>query len=109
MSGRVFAQGGNADETPAGAETAAGLYSEDPVNPAQKTKINKDIGPILNSGKFDPSQPQQKDDFDNYYKTYALPRWTQLSTLNNLRDYHKELFSNLSRPKAARCMIALIN
>jgi hypothetical protein len=100
ISGRVFAQGGNADESPAGAGVAAGLYAEDPVDQSQKNKINKDIGPILNAGKFDPSQAQQKDDFDTYYKTYALPRWTQLSTLNNLRDYHKELLSNLSRAKS---------
>ncbi|MGA2798249.1 MAG: hypothetical protein ABSE63_11765 [Thermoguttaceae bacterium] len=99
MSGRVFAQGGNADESPAGAGVAAGLYAEDPVDQTQKNKI-RDIGPTLNSGKFDPNQPQQKEDFDNYYKTYALPRWTQLSTLNSLRVYHQELFSNLSRAKS---------
>ena len=98
MSGRVLAQGGNADDNPAGAGVAAGLYAEDPVDQTQKNKINKDIGPILNSGKF--ADAQQKTDFDNYYKTYALARWTQLSTLNNLRDYHKELFSNLSRAKS---------
>jgi predicted DNA-binding ArsR family transcriptional regulator len=98
MSGRVLAQGGNADDNPAGAGVATGLYAEDPVDLTQKTKINKDIGPILNSGKF--ADAQQKTDFDNYYKTYALARWTQLSTLNNLRDYHKELFSNLSRAKS---------
>ena len=97
MSGSVFAQGGNADENPAGAGVAAGLYGEDPVDQTQKNKI-KDIGPTLNTGKFD--NDQQKNDFDTYYKTYALPRWTQLSTLNNLRDYHKELFSNLSRAKS---------
>jgi hypothetical protein len=100
VSGRVFAQPDNADESPAGAGTAAGLYVEDHVDPTQQNKINKDIGPILNSGKFDPSQSQQKDDFDTYYKTYALPRWTQLSTLNKLRDYHKDLFSNLNRAKS---------
>ena len=98
MSGHVFAQGGNADESPAGAGAAAGLYAEDPVDQTQKNKINRDIGPILNSGKF--ANNQQKTDFDTYYNTYALPRWTQLSTLNNLRDYHKELFSNLSRAKS---------
>ena len=106
MSGRVFAQGGNADENPAGAGVAAGLYAEDPVNQNQQNKI-RDIGPTLNSGKF--ANNQQKTDFDNYYNTYALPRWTQLSTLNKLRDYHKELFSNLSEPKAARCTITLTN
>ena len=70
--------------------------------------MNKDIGPILNSGKFDPSQPQQKDDFDTYYKTYALPRWTQLSTLNNLREYHKDLMSNLARAKSGEVHDRLI-
>jgi hypothetical protein len=97
MSGRVFAQGGNADESPAGAGVAAGLYAEDHVDPTQQNKI-RDIGPTLNSGKF--ADSQQKTDFDTYYNTYALPRWTQLSNLNKLRDYHKELFSNLSRAKS---------
>ena len=97
MSSRIFAQGGNADENPAGAGVAAGIYGEDHVDQNQQNKI-RDIGPTLNSGKF--ADNQQKTDFDTYYNTYALPRWTQLNTLNKLRDYHKELFSNLSRAKS---------
>jgi predicted DNA-binding ArsR family transcriptional regulator len=101
MSGRVLAQPGNADENPAGAGVAVGLYGEDPVDQTQKTKMNKDIGPMLNpSGNL--ADKQQQDEFDTYYKTYALPRWTQLSTLSNLRGYHQELFSNLARAKSGQ-------
>jgi hypothetical protein len=96
MSVYVLAQPGNTDETPA--REGAGLYAEDQVDQTQKSRINRDIGPILNSGKFENNQ--QKTDFEKYYNTYALPRWTQLSTLNNLREYHRDLFSNLARAKS---------
>ncbi len=97
MSGHVFAQGGNTDENPAEAGVAAGLYAEDPVNQSQKNKI-RDIGPILRTGRFD--NGQQKDDFDTYYNTYALARWTQLENLKNLRDFHKDLLINLVQSKS---------
>jgi hypothetical protein len=94
-SDRLLAQPENTDETPAGAEAAKGLYLEDQVTAAQKKNLNNIIT-ILREGKFD----GKKNDFETYYKTYALARWTQLSTLNNLRDFHKELFSNLKQAKS---------
>ncbi|MGD0516990.1 MAG: hypothetical protein ABSA26_05585 [Thermoguttaceae bacterium] len=99
ISGRVFAQAGNADENAAGAGDSSGSYVEDKVDPAQKKNINN-IGAILRSvsGKF--ADDQQKKDFDTYYKTYALARWSQPSTINNLRDYHKDLINNLTQAKS---------
>ena len=99
MFGRVIAQDGNTEETPAGTEAAAGLYAKDPVDQTQKNKI-RDIGPTLNSGKFE--NDQQKTDFDTYYRTYALPRWTWPENLGNLKSYHQELFSNLTRAKSGQ-------
>ncbi len=95
LSGRVFAQAGGADENPAGAEAGAGLFLEDKVNTAQKKNANIILS-ILRDGKFD----GKKNDFDTYYKTYALARWTQLGTLNSLRDYHKDLINNLKQAKS---------
>jgi hypothetical protein len=97
MSGRVFAQAGNADENAAGAGASSGSYAEDTVDPAQKKNINN-IGAILRLGKF--ADDQQKKDFDAYYKTYALARWTQPSDIKNLRDYHQALMINLVQAKS---------
>ncbi len=97
MSGRVLGQAGNGDENAAGAEAPAGLYLEDPVTQAEKKNTNN-IGSILRAGKF--ADNQQKSDLNTYYKTYALARWTQPSTLNNLRDYHKDLINNLKQAKS---------
>jgi len=94
LSRIVFAQAGGAEENATAAAASAGSYTEDPVDQTQKKKIN-DIGAMLRAGNF--TDNQQEIDFDTYYKTYALPRWTQLSTLGNLRDYHKELFNNLAQ------------
>ena len=97
MPARVFAQAGNAGETAAGAEAATGLFLEDHVDPTQKNKL-KDILPMLREDKF-ADKPAQTD-FETYYKTFALARWTQLGTLNSLRDYHKDLNNNLKQAKS---------
>jgi hypothetical protein len=102
MSDRVFAQAGNADENAAGAGASSGSYAEDTVNPAQKQNVNN-IRVILTSGKF--ADDKQKKDFDDYYKTYALARWTQVSNINNLRDYskrdyHNDIMINLAQAKS---------
>ena len=52
---------------------------------------------MLREDKF---QNAEQAEFDTYYKTYALARWTQLGTLNSLRDYHKDLINNLKQAKS---------
>jgi hypothetical protein len=99
MSGRVFAQAGNADENAAGAGASSGSYAEDTVDQNQKkNNIINNIGAILRSGKF--ADDQKKKDFDAYYNTYALARWSQPSNINNLREYHRDLMINLVQAKS---------
>jgi hypothetical protein len=97
ISGRLFAQGNGAANSTAPAGAAAVKFNEDPVDEDQKKNLTA-IGPILVAGKFD--NPQQQNDFDTFYKTYALPRWTQLDTLGDLRNYRKELVNNLYQAKS---------
>jgi hypothetical protein len=97
LSGHAFAQTGSADESAAGAGAAAGSYSEDPLDKDQENKKNA-IGAILIAGKFADAGEESK--FDAYYKTFALPRWTQLSNLNSLYKFRtKDLYSNLRNAK----------
>jgi hypothetical protein len=97
MSSRVLAQADDADENAAGARAAAGSYTEDMPDKDQENKKGV-IGAILISGKFADAAEQAK--FDAYYKTYFLPRWTQLSNLNNLYKFRtRDLYSNLRNAK----------
>ncbi|MGW8258466.1 MAG: hypothetical protein ACWGMZ_13350, partial [Thermoguttaceae bacterium] len=82
--GYAFAQSGFGNE----GLVHTGSFKEDQVD--QKLyRSHGAIYSILRAGKF--SSNQEEKDFDTYYKTYALPRWTQLSTLGNLQAYRKEL------------------
>ena len=98
----VFAQGddtSSADNSATGAGVAEGSFFEDPVDQNQK-KNDAQIGAILREGVFNP--PAKQNFFDDYYTTYALARWTQVSSLGNLSKFRKELFNNLRQTKGAQ-------
>jgi hypothetical protein len=90
-SGYVFAQAGNADET---------SWKEDTVDDAQRRSQGAIVTILLaKEGKF--TGQSQQNDFDKYYQTYALPRWTQIKNLGSLSVYRKELVSrDLSQAKS---------
>lgn len=98
VSDCVFAQAGGADAKAAAAGAIAGSYTEDPIDPNQRTKLSN-IGAILIAGAFDATQ---QNDFDTYYKTYALPRWTLKSSLSNLNKYRQELINNLRQARTGQ-------
>lgn len=106
ISNRVFAQADKVDENAAGAVAPSESYAEDKPDPAQKKNMTS-IGGILRAGKF--ADNQQKAAFDAYYKTFALARWTQPSTIDKLRDYHKELMINLAQAKSGEVHDYLAN
>jgi len=51
---------------------------------------------MLRNGKFEAGEEEV---FDTYYKTYALPRWTQRANYNSLPDRRKDLSNELKTGK----------
>ncbi len=94
MPGFVFAQAGDAEEKSAGA--SPGLFTEYKVDDSQKNNVNK-INGILRKGKFD--DDAQKADFDTFYKTYALARWTQIKNLGSLSTFRTDLTNQLRQAR----------
>ena len=88
-----------AQEEPEAAAPAAPLrpnigtkpYLVVPVDDAQKRERNNVMG-ILRNQKFEAGQEEA---FDNYYRRYFLPRWTQPSNISSLPLLRRELRNNL--------------
>ena len=76
-----------APETP----PATGGYRQLPVDEEQRRR-RFDITKMLRNGKFEPGE---QEIFDTYYKTYALPRWTQQANYNSLPGCRKDLGNEL--------------
>lgn len=74
---------------------AAGGYRELRVDEEQKRK-RSDVMRMLRNGKFESGE---QEIFDTYYKTYALPRWTQKQNYNSLPDCCKDLGNELKTGK----------
>ncbi len=77
-------------------------FDEDPVDDAQKKNQFKILVILLN-GKFNPGEQPM---FEEYYRNYALARWTLLKNITNLSDtpgkmgWRRELRGNLQRAKS---------
>jgi hypothetical protein len=80
------------------AEVSTGSFVEDPVDQNQKKNMAL-INSILRAGSFSSGQ---QTDFDVFYKTFALARWSQLNSLNNLTTYRKEIFRDLRQAKSGQ-------
>jgi hypothetical protein len=96
----VFAQGGDSDESPVAA--SADQFTEYKVDDSQRNNLNK-INGILRKGKFD--DDAQKAEFDTFYKTYALARWTQIgqkktNNLAQLPTFRTELTNQLRQARS---------
>jgi hypothetical protein len=94
---RALAQADDANPEPrAGAATEPFSFIEDAVSQDQKKNLNA-IGSVLREGTFKDAQAEK--DFDTFYKTFALARWTQRSSLTELPKYRQELLNNLFQAK----------
>jgi hypothetical protein len=62
-------------------------YEELPVEDLRKNSGS--ISGMLMAGKFETDQ--QKQNFNDYYQKYFLPRWTQARNIGSLPGYRKEL------------------
>ncbi len=57
-------------------------YAEKPIDPEYKKRppfqLRRDVAKIITSNPANFGSDADKNTIDNYYKSYALPRWTQL-------------------------------
>jgi hypothetical protein len=99
VCGSVFAQAGDPAEAAAGALAAEGDFLQDPVDQNQR-KNSASIGTILVQGNFGNTGEQAA--FETFCNTYALPRWTQLSTLRDLHKFRQDLINNIRQAKTGQ-------
>lgn len=69
-----------------------------PVDEKLKNSAAKDIANILRAGKF--ANPQEQQNFDKFYNSYFLARWTEPKNFTNLSACRKDLRNNFRTAKS---------
>jgi len=72
---------------------AAAPYRELPVDESLRSKSKFQVNRILLAGRF--ADDQEKEVFDEFYKKYALARWSIVKNRSDLPNFRKELRNNL--------------